>query len=254
MKVKYSKPRMVKRIEDCFFYHVMELPGTGLVGEHWDLRDTVDEYLGYFQFHGMRVLDVGAASGFLTFEMEKRGATVVSFDIGSDMAYDIVPYANPAFNIELERNNLHDFAERLINSYWYAHHALNSRAKAYYGDIYNLPDFLGRFDAVVLGSVLLHVRDPFSVLQSATRLTAGTVIITNPFFDSDLPVMHLIPTKKNYDEFGYNVSWWHISDMCMVRMLEILGFDKVTIRKSEHKAIFGGNTNYTTFSTFVGTR
>jgi predicted nicotinamide N-methyase len=38
----------------------------------------VDPYLGNFDFVGKRVLDVGAASGFLTFEMEKRGAEVVA--------------------------------------------------------------------------------------------------------------------------------------------------------------------------------
>jgi 2-polyprenyl-3-methyl-5-hydroxy-6-metoxy-1,4-benzoquinol methylase len=72
----------VESAADCDFYHVMELPGVGRVGDQWDLRGTVDAYLGDFDFQGKRALDVGAASGFLTFEMEKRGASVVSFDLG----------------------------------------------------------------------------------------------------------------------------------------------------------------------------
>src|SRR4051812_37484330 len=79
--VQYETPQPVAGVGDCWFYHVMDLPGAGKVGGQWDLRGQVDEYLGGFDFRGKRVLDVGAASGFLTFEMEKRGADVVSFDM-----------------------------------------------------------------------------------------------------------------------------------------------------------------------------
>ena len=52
----------------------MEIPGHGLVTGQWDLRGGVDDYLGKVAFAGQRVLEIGPASGFLTFEMEKRGA------------------------------------------------------------------------------------------------------------------------------------------------------------------------------------
>jgi hypothetical protein len=65
----------VANVEECAFYHHMDLPGLKEV-EGWDLRKTIDEYLGHLDFRGKRVLDVGAAGGFLTFEMKKRGAEV----------------------------------------------------------------------------------------------------------------------------------------------------------------------------------
>src|SRR5713226_1761530 len=68
----FASPRRGVRKEDCAFYHVCDLPGAGQVGHHWDLRDTIDDYLGRYKFSGKTVLDVGTASGFLTFEMEKR--------------------------------------------------------------------------------------------------------------------------------------------------------------------------------------
>ena len=54
----------------------MDLPGLKKVGKGWDLRRTIDAYLGHFDFRGKRALDVGTASGFLTFEMERRGSGV----------------------------------------------------------------------------------------------------------------------------------------------------------------------------------
>jgi hypothetical protein len=71
MTLRFKSPRNVRDVAECAFYHYMDLPG------YWDLRPTIDEYLGRFDFRDKRALDVGAASGYLTFEMEKRGAGMV---------------------------------------------------------------------------------------------------------------------------------------------------------------------------------
>ena len=68
----YASPRNVQNLSDCFFYHTMELPGIGVVEGQWDLRGRLDDYLGGVPLVGRRVLDVGSASGFLSFEMEKK--------------------------------------------------------------------------------------------------------------------------------------------------------------------------------------
>ena len=94
MNFSYAAPLTVERPEDCFFYHKINIPGLGDVGEQWDLRSSIDDYLGKFDFRGKRVLDMGTASGFLTFEMEKRGAEVVSFDMVDGTQWDIVPHHN----------------------------------------------------------------------------------------------------------------------------------------------------------------
>ena len=94
----FAAPRDVSALDGCAFYHLMDLPGVGTVGDHWDLRPTIDAYLGPVSFAGKRVLDVGSASGFLTFEMERRGADVVSFDIVDGADWDCVPFADPAFD------------------------------------------------------------------------------------------------------------------------------------------------------------
>jgi hypothetical protein len=89
----FAKPLKVEDVADCYFYHTMELPGRGVIeGRDWDLRGRVDEYLGNVDFAGKRVLEIGPASGFLTFEMEKRGAEIVSVEVTAKHGWDFVPY------------------------------------------------------------------------------------------------------------------------------------------------------------------
>ncbi len=151
----FATPRKVKDVADCYFYHTMELPGRGVIeGRDWDLRGRVDEYLGNVDFAGHRVLEIGPASGFLTFEMEKRGADVISVEVTDEHGWDFVPY--PDARLEEVFGPRRIVMQQLKNSYWFSHAALQSKAKVYYGDAYNLPAALGEFDIAVMGAVLLN--------------------------------------------------------------------------------------------------
>src|SRR6476469_7578509 len=88
----FAVPLKVEDPDDCFFYHTMEVPGHGLMTGPADLRGAVDDYLGKVAFAGQRVLEIGPASGFLTFEMEKRGADVISVEVTDEHGWDFVPY------------------------------------------------------------------------------------------------------------------------------------------------------------------
>src|SRR4029453_839143 len=157
----FADPVKVADVGDCYFYHTMELPGYGVMNGEWDLRRRVDEYLGNFSFAGRRVLEIGPASGFLTFEMEKRGAEVISVEVTDEHGWDFVPY--PDARLEEDFGPRRIVMQQLKNSYWFSHAALQSKAKVYYGDAYNLPAALGEFDIAVMGAVLLHCRDPLRI-------------------------------------------------------------------------------------------
>src|SRR5262245_47521602 len=133
----FAAPLKVEDPADCDFYHTMEVPGHGLMTGQWDLRGGVDDYLGKVVFAGQRVLEIGPASGFLTFEMEKRGANIVSVEVTAEHGWDFVPY--PVNKMEELLVPWANQIERLKNSYWFNHAAHQSRAKVYYGDVYNLP-------------------------------------------------------------------------------------------------------------------
>ena len=56
----------------------------------WDLRGHEPAYLGGVDVAGKRVLELGPATGYLTFYMERMGAEVVSFEAGFDVSIDLL--------------------------------------------------------------------------------------------------------------------------------------------------------------------
>jgi SAM-dependent methyltransferase len=231
----FAEPRRVDSVDSCRFYHSMTLPGHGEVAGDWDLRPSIDAYFGGVDFEGKRALDVGTASGYLTFEMEKRGADIVSFDIGEDEEWDVVPHSS--LDVEREKRNRRNSRDPLLNSYWFAHAAHDSKAKAFYGDIYALPYELGDFDVVMLGTVLSHLRDPFKALESAGKLVpvGGEVVIVDGYLAADVPIQRLIPTRENEARFA----WWRSSPPMVAQMLSVLGFGEPRMSHTDHLQVIG---------------
>jgi SAM-dependent methyltransferase len=219
----FAAPEKVEDVADCYFYHTMELPGYGVINGDWDLRHGVDDYLGNVTFAGKRVLEIGPASGFLTFEMEKRGAEVVSVEVTAEHGWDFVPY--PAAKLEEIFDPRRTVMQRLKNSYWLSHAAQNSKARVYYGDVYNLPAALGEFDIAVMGSLLLHCRDPLRIVEQCAN-RAKLLIITD-MFHPDLegtPVCRFAPTPQN---FLWH-TWWHFSTQFFAQFLAVMGFTTIS--------------------------
>src|SRR2546428_13121713 len=88
----YAPPRTVTDLNDCYFYHTMDVPVVGRVTGEWDLRAGVREYLGSVPFAGKCFLVIGPASGFLSFFMEREGAEVSAFDLSYGRAWHVSPY------------------------------------------------------------------------------------------------------------------------------------------------------------------
>ena len=242
----FASPVKVDDVADCYFYHTMELPGHGVIkGRDWDLRGGVDDYLGKVPFAGQRVLEIGPASGFLTFEMEKRGADVVSVEVTAEHGWDFVPY--PAAKLEEVFGPRRIVMQQLKNSYWFSHAALHSKARVYYGDVYNLPSSLGQFDIAVMGAVLLHCRDPLRIVEQCGKM-ARLLVITD-MFHPDLEgasVCRLAPTSQN---FLWH-TWWHFSTQFFTQFLAVMEF--TTSATSTHQQYHRGKA-YALF-TIVGRR
>lgn len=231
MAFKYAEPRVVSGKSECFFYHRTELPSFGVVGGDWDLRDCVPEYLGNYDFRGKRALDIGTASGFLTFEMEKRGAEVVSFDLDDGANWDIVPHYLVREELPNIRRAQSYTLERLKAAYWFAHQDFDSKARCYYGNIYKLPKALGEFDVVFYGMIIGHLRDVFGALYSGSRLCRETMIITSIYADTDKATAVFMPSPTNTANTAIK-SWWELSVGVMRKMLGVLGFEVVDLVRS----------------------
>jgi SAM-dependent methyltransferase len=244
----YVEPREVESLDDCFFYHTMEIPGVGLVTGGFDLRAGVSDYLGGIGLQHKRVLEIGPGSGFLTFEMERRGASVVAYDLSDEEGtWDVVPYGGePSEDNEAER---HLSLRRLNNGFWFAHSRHGSKARVVYGSVYDVPEAIGAVDVATFGCVLLHLRDPFLALQRGLRLTRETVIITEAFqvhlasaarclpswLHTLLARNHRIPAHLGFlprpNKMQPADSWWRLTPWTLGRMVGVLGFDvdRVTI-------------------------
>jgi O-methyltransferase len=199
----------------------MDIPGHGLtIGGMWDLRENMDVYLGDIDLAGKRVLEIGPASGFVTFWMESRGAEVVSVELPLDADWDVIPDASLDTQgfLEETRQNI----EFVRNAYWFTHERVGSKAKVHYGDVYALPDELGHFDIAVMAAVLLHLRDPLRVIEGCARLADSLVITEARHWDipEDKPYMGFFSTEES----PVPHVWWKISPQLLVRFGEVLGF------------------------------
>jgi len=240
----YAEPILLENVQDCFFYQRMDIPGVGEVGKNdgqWDLRDCIIQYLGELDYRGKRTLDVGTASGFLTFEMEKQGAEVVSFDMDMGNQWDIVPHFQTIQSRGSILDGCNQVHQRLKNAYWFAHRHLQSNAKMYYGNVYDLPDELGQFDVVVLGMILPHLRDPFQALYSASRLSKDTVVVAEQFMESEDAIARFLPSPEDK---SMNHSWWTLSERCLKQMLGILGFRIKNVVKFRARCLVSGLEGY----------
>lgn len=232
-----SAPASAPEPADCNFYHVMDLPGVGVVGDGWDLRDTVDAYLGNLDLDGRRVLDIGTASGFLSFEAERRGAQVVSFDMASGTQWNVVPYQHEARDPVADAAERMRTHQRLENAYWFAHHALGSKARRFEGDVYDMSPQVGDFDVVVLGMILPHLRDPFQALYSAAQRCRDTLLVTQQTVVSEQPIMRFMPDPATQQP---KAAWWVMSDTLMARWFDLLGFDLLRQVTAQHYSIHRG--------------
>jgi hypothetical protein len=239
----FQPPRFIDSLADCSFYHAMDLPGYGFLAGDWDLRGDADNYLGNQNFRGKSVVDVGTGSGFLCFEMEKRGAQVTAFDRflkGTDDSMGQIPYADfdRRFGMPIGQSaeNRRYMANRMQNSFWLSHRALQSKARLYSGTAYRCPAELGCFDYAFFGSILLHLQNPVQALISFGQAVREKIIVTDVYENigdaADSPVMFLRAnmTDKNQD------TWWYLTPAFLQTLLGELDFPKFSW--SMHQAKF----------------
>jgi SAM-dependent methyltransferase len=234
-----ARPRYVDSLSDCFFYHAMELPGFGLVPAHWDLRGRFDDYVGGVDVTGKSVLDIGAATGFLSFEAEKRGAArVLSFDMSNARQQTFLPFKDKLYYRDPARwaEQYGAEIEQWKNAYWLCHRLFNSKAEVYYGDIYDLPLELGQFDIAIVGSVLEHLNDQITALASIARLTKNTLVVVSPLLPTEERIARFEALAGNPDA---DFTWWTYSLGVYREVFAMLGFRIAKVSHSKYYYMYG---------------
>jgi tRNA (mo5U34)-methyltransferase len=156
---------------------------------------------------GMRVLDIGHAEGFFSFEAERRGAAEV---VG------IENYPPMARKFEICRA------------------ALGSRATSYLTSVYDLdPKTFGTFDLVMFFGVLYHLRHPILALQKIHSVCTGTLLMQTATCDnpSEKPLAEFHPfgIKSGPPENPSHdpTCFWFPNIAACAAMLEHVGFKAV---------------------------
>lgn len=250
MSSLFAEPLPVSGPQECRFYHTLDLPVSGVQQGSWDLRGRFDEYTAHVPLAGMRVIDVGTASGFLSFEAEKRGADVVSVEASDLSRWQRLPFAQNMAFFDRPRWEVlaADHLDGVKRSYWLAHRELGSRARTHYGDAYRLPDTLGVFDVAIVGQILVHLRDVIEALTSVSRRCAKTLIIAEGMDPSDDPLSKLIG-RANQPLLDY--AFWHHSVGLYREVLAMLGFTLRDQRVSAYRCNVEGNPIDTPITTLV---
>lgn len=224
----FATPRLITGPEECWFYHTMDLPEVGTVTSKgaWDLRGRFPDYTGHVDIRGMSFLDLGAASGFASFEAEKAGAAqVTSFDAANVTHLQRVPWPDrPSDDAEAAR------LDQMKNGYWLAHRLLNSSCRVVYGDIFRLSQEVEPADTVFIGQILIHLRDPLEALRQASLVARNYLIIAEGMMDYGTPVGLFCGGRETGTYYG----WWQFSPELYQQFLDILGFDVESINRNNY--------------------
>jgi len=143
-----------------YWFHKLDL-GHGIVTGGWSAPavDKLPHYGLPEDMTGMRVLDIGCAEGFFSFEAERRGAAEV-------VAVDSFPDSVRRFHI--------------------ARDAYGAKAQAYLVNVYDLSaKTMGTFDLVMYFGVSYHLRHPLLALEKIAEVCTGTLLMQTHSFEND---------------------------------------------------------------------
>jgi tRNA (mo5U34)-methyltransferase len=156
-----------------FWYHTIDISPTVTTPGWFDLRHVVDQ-LPWPDVAGKRCLDIGTFDGFFAFELERRGAAeVVAIDVEDHLLWDWPPDYRDK---DLPRDPGFSGPPKGAG-FRLAQELLQSKVDWRPLSLYDLdPADIGTFDVVVMGSLLLHLRDPLRALEAVRRVTRGSLL------------------------------------------------------------------------------
>ena len=179
-------------------YHSLDLGNGVKIEGQYDM----DQYLGNYglpdDLRGKTALDVGTATGYFAFELERRGAAVTAIDLAEPSVFQT--------------------ARRL----------LGSQVRYIQKNLLDLDESFGKFDLVNCGSVLLHVRDIFGAVQCLRAVCQGIAIVATAVNDDerlrDVSVLEVVGQKAADGDYW---TYWSPNMRGLGKMLLSAGFSRV---------------------------
>jgi SAM-dependent methyltransferase len=191
-------------------YHSLELlDGTVIPGiiPVPNLRARLDAYPLPADLRGKRVLDIGAASGWNSFECERRGAEVVAIDC-----------------VEYEELTI---VKRLRDS----------KIEYVIADVEEIvPERFGFFDYVLFFGVFYHLRHPLLALENVCAVTRGQAFLESYVIDDRPDPERCYMEFYETDELGGQIdNWCGPTTQCLMAMARSAGFPRVEFKYADSR-------------------
>ena len=192
--------KLIDKLGKLGWYHSLELPDgrviPGIISIE-QLRTRIARYPIPEDLRGKRVLDIGAWDGWFSFEMERRGASVVAVDSARQ------------------------------EKFFEAKKLLNSKVEYIVEDVCHLsPRDIGYFDIVLFFGVLYHLKHPLLALERVCELTTDLACIESLVID-DPPTPDAIPLLEFYENSelaGQFDNWCGPNTPCLMAFMRTAGF------------------------------
>jgi tRNA (mo5U34)-methyltransferase len=182
-------------------YHSLELPDgsviPGIIPVE-NLRARLAQWPLPKDLRGKRVLDIGSASGWNSFECERRGAEVVAIDY-----------------VEYE-----EFTA--VMRMW------NSKIEYAIAEVEEItPERFGFFDFVLFFGVFYHLRHPLLALENVCAVTRGLAFIESYVIDNEPDPARCHLEFYETDELGGQIdNWCGPTISCLMAMTRSAGFPR----------------------------
>jgi tRNA (mo5U34)-methyltransferase len=192
--------RLIDQLGNLGWYHSIQLPdGAVIPGIQTieQLQKRIAQYPIPQDLTGKRVLDIGAWDGWFSFEMERRGASVVAVDSARQ------------------------------NTFFEAKKLLNSKVEYLVEDVcYLTPREIGYFDIVLFFGVLYHLKHPLLALDRVCELTTDmacieTLVTDDPPNPNAIPLLEFYETTELAGQFD---NWCGPNTSCLMAFMRTAGF------------------------------
>lgn len=217
----FETPWPKPSVEECLFYSTMAYPsGFQSVGE-WEIGEHLNRYTGKQDWQDKSVLEIGPASGQITFYLESRGASVTAVDVAPGKTWELLPFVGVNYDHEAWLNALMMFKK----SFWFGYHEFNSQSQVAYCDVYHPPDDLGTYTHGLFCAVLLHLSRPFDALRAMAEHVTDTIVVS----DMHRPLVVGMEFAPALATPSNACAWWYVPHAQVSRMLQVLGFETVSL-------------------------
>lgn len=209
-----------RRIDEFLWYHTIDVTPEVATKGMFDNRHALS-IIPFPDLRGKRCLDVGTCDGIYAFHMERSGASEV-------VAVDLPDLAELDYPPEFRNHPDFDRSQSAVvprrRGFHMLHEEFGSKVEWRGCNVYDLnPEDFGKFDVVVVASLLLHLRDPVRALDAVRSVVGGQLVLAD-FVHTPLAVRRSRRPLFELRGEGSDFQWWLGNDRGIRQLLHVGGF------------------------------